>query len=81
MEPLLTLFLNFGVCGAMCYALLMLHRGAIQCVGDNGVLHLDFQSGPDQALPRRMLLYSRPPGAPVETQRRRRAAGLNRPPW
>jgi predicted transposase YdaD len=27
-------------------------------VGDRGILHLDFQSGPDPALPRRMLLYN-----------------------
>jgi predicted transposase YdaD len=27
-------------------------------VGDRGLVHLDFQSGPDQALPRRMLLYN-----------------------
>ncbi len=27
-------------------------------VGDRGILHLDFQSGPDAELPRRMLLYN-----------------------
>src|SRR5947208_15648571 len=27
-------------------------------VGDRGILHLDFQSGPDAALPRRLLLYN-----------------------
>jgi predicted transposase YdaD len=27
-------------------------------VGDRGILHLDFQSGPDPALPRRLLLYN-----------------------
>jgi predicted transposase YdaD len=27
-------------------------------VGDRGLLHLDFQSGPDAALPRRLLLYN-----------------------
>src|SRR5438270_606185 len=27
-------------------------------VGDRGIFHLDFQSGPDPALPRRMLLYN-----------------------
>src|SRR6516165_1075122 len=27
-------------------------------VGDRGVLHIDFQSGPDLGLPRRLLLYN-----------------------
>src|SRR5436189_2021578 len=27
-------------------------------VGDRGILHLDFQTGPDAALPRRLLLYN-----------------------
>jgi predicted transposase YdaD len=27
-------------------------------LGDRGILHIDFQSGPDPALPRRMLLYN-----------------------
>src|SRR5262245_48667876 len=27
-------------------------------VGDRGLIHIDFQSGPDAALPRRLLLYN-----------------------
>jgi predicted transposase YdaD len=31
---------------------------AVLRVGDHGIVHIDFQSGPDPALPRRMLLYN-----------------------
>src|SRR5437773_3904277 len=30
----------------------------VRRVGDRGILHIDFQSGPDAGLPRRLLLYN-----------------------